>query len=192
MARTVLLYKLKQVLLFGTLLCATFGVAFSVSAAERVERFEVDITLQADGSISVVEEIQYDFGTDQRHGIFRELSTSHNQPASAWYKNRSVTYEIISVERNNSPEPFIQTGGSLLNLKVGDADTKITGLQSYTLSYVVRGAVSQFDDGSTELYWNVTGGNWSVPMDNVSIELRTTADAQLLSQAVCYRGCGGS
>jgi len=192
MIRGVVFHNFPKILLLGILLSATFGVALSASAAERIEQFTTDLTLQADGSVLVSEEIVYDFGSDQRHGIFRELSTDHNQAASAWYKNRFVSYDVILVERNGVAEPFTQTGSSLINLRIGDPNKTITGTQTYTLSYVIQGAASQSTDGSTELYWNVTGDSWTVPMNQVVVTLRAGAGVQLLDQAACYVGTPGA
>jgi Predicted membrane protein (DUF2207) N-terminal domain len=43
------------------------------SSAERIVSYDASIAIQRDGSILVTEQITYDFGSDQRHGIFRVI-----------------------------------------------------------------------------------------------------------------------
>ena len=42
---------------------------------ETIRSYDVDITVQPNGDLSVVETIDYDFGSQQRHGIFRDIPT---------------------------------------------------------------------------------------------------------------------
>lgn len=46
-----------------------------VLAEEKIISFDVEITAHKDGSMTVEEEIAYDFGEDNRHGIFRFIPT---------------------------------------------------------------------------------------------------------------------
>jgi hypothetical protein len=46
--------------------------AFSVKA-EAIRNFDAEIAINKDGTIDVHEEIQYDFGEVQRHGIYRNI-----------------------------------------------------------------------------------------------------------------------
>ncbi|MDQ4098069.1 MAG: DUF2207 domain-containing protein, partial [Actinomycetota bacterium] len=58
------------------LLAGVLGVAAPASAqgsGERILAFVVDVTINADTSLSVTEQIRYDFGDNERHGIFREI-----------------------------------------------------------------------------------------------------------------------
>jgi hypothetical protein len=60
-----------------------FFVFYQVVKAETevIKNFDVNINIQKDGSLLVTEKIVYDFGTNQRHGIFRDIPlTSVNGP----------------------------------------------------------------------------------------------------------------
>ncbi len=41
--------------------------------AEEINSFDVSLTAHKDGSMDVVENIQYDFGYSSRHGIYRDI-----------------------------------------------------------------------------------------------------------------------
>ncbi|MEX2055229.1 MAG: DUF2207 domain-containing protein, partial [Candidatus Andersenbacteria bacterium] len=55
-------------------------------AAEMITHFAAAITIQPDSTIDVTETITYDFGIDERHGIFRTIPVS--------YQARGGTYRL--------------------------------------------------------------------------------------------------
>jgi hypothetical protein len=60
-----------------------FGFQATVSAetTEAIDSFDVNVTLNKDSSLEVVEKIVYNFGSNQRHGIFRDIPlTSQEGP----------------------------------------------------------------------------------------------------------------
>jgi len=59
---------LQKILLVGCLL-----VTPSIVFAEEITSFISDITINQSGTIGVVETIDYDFGNEDRHGIFRTI-----------------------------------------------------------------------------------------------------------------------
>ncbi|MDA8597217.1 DUF2207 domain-containing protein [Candidatus Pacebacteria bacterium] len=162
----------------------------SVSRAESVERFESRMDVQPDGTVAVTERITYDFGAANRRGIYRVLDTSPAQAATSWYKHRFVDIILQSVERNGVTEPHVVTeSGREFNLRIGNPDKTITGAHTYTISYLLSGALAYGEDG-TELYWNATGDDWSVPLSAVSVTV-TGAPELLRDQRDCYQGTVG-
>jgi uncharacterized membrane protein YgcG len=157
--------------------------------AEEVSHFDVLYNINDDATVSVVETIVYDFGVDERHGIYRTLNTQHAQPSSAWYKERYVDISGIEVTRNNEAEPFDQSAfGDSIEVKIGDPDATISGQQTYTIAYTLKGALSYGTQGA-ELYWNVTGNEWDVPIASVSAHVRS---GYLNGTHDCYQGVIGS
>lgn len=173
---------------FGIWLCLILISPFSV-AAEEIASFNVDYEIKADASVEVTETISYDFGNEYKHGIFRTLETTHAEPASAWYKNRYVEISDISVTLNGQAVPYTADSSSVLDLKIGDADTTVTGYNVYTISYTLVGALSYQTDGETEFYWNATGNDWLVNMSDVSVSLRSEVP---IVSASCYAGSEGA
>lgn len=54
-------------------------------AQERITRYDVQVTAQLDGSVLVVESLDYDFGGQDRHGIGRSVPrrADHTQTQTA-------------------------------------------------------------------------------------------------------------
>ena len=57
-------------------LCAIgAGASANAQASESIHNYDVTIEIRADDSILVTEVIEYDFGSTQHHGIFRDVPT---------------------------------------------------------------------------------------------------------------------
>ena len=168
------------VLLF---LCAPYFVF----AAEQISNYEVEIEINDDSSFFVTETISYDFGAAHKHGIYRNILHRHPQEASAWYKIRSIDISVDSITRNGAAEQFVVTDGKdLTSVKIGSAETFVTGQQVYTIRYHVTGGLSYLSDETVEVYWNVTGNDWQVPIKRVEVVVRPAEI--LLAANHCYRG----
>src|SRR3989344_367965 len=58
---------------FFAVLLLLFLVPKSVYAEEKINSFDTNIIAHQDGSMTIKESIEYDFGSAQRHGIFRTI-----------------------------------------------------------------------------------------------------------------------
>lgn len=167
------------------------GVAASAQAAEAftIERYDTVIRVREDSSIAVQEWIEVDFGSNERHGIFRTLPTKAKTSTGA---NRSIRVRDVAVRDGEEVSvPFELTRGwGDLEVKVGDPDRTVTGRQTYELTYVVDGALNFFDDHA-EFYWNATGTDWdtSIRLPTASVILPRSAEP-LTAQA--FQGAAGS
>lgn len=176
-----------------------FWIAFAVSpfvyaspytayAAETIPSFDARISVNQNGTIEVEERIVYDFGTAKQHGIFRTIPYSY-QAGSETY-TASVSSVIVSDGAGN-PLPFNESrGNGELTIKIGDPNKTVTGMQTYTLSYVVSGPFLYFDDFD-ELYWNVTGVWSKNTIEKASVLVDLPVGASVLT-ASCYQGAPGS
>lgn len=189
----------RNVLIYTVVLCSLLGVFGGVAYAqqgaseyERIEHFNSNITVNADSSLKVTEDIQvYATGDQIRHGIYRDFPTS--------YKDRfgnkiRVGFTIVSVERDNASEPY-HTERKVNGTRIyfGDANTIIpTGLHTYTFTYTVTRELGFFVDHD-ELYWNVTGNGWIFPILNASAQV--ILPSGILSNKIstaAYTGVAGS
>lgn len=128
------------------------------AADEVIADWYSDITVSPDGSLELDEVIVYDFATNQRHGIFRDLSlTSKDGP--------NLVAEVLAVtDEENNPITYTEDSDEqALHVKIGDPDETVSGKHTYIISYRIYNAIRQFADHA-ELYWNVTGNEWSVPI----------------------------
>lgn len=81
--------------------------------------------------------------------------------------------------------------GGYAKLKIGDPDQTVTGLQTYSITYSVTNAVNFFTDHD-ELYWNVTGNEWEVPISNSSAHVVMPTSSEEGITTGCFTGILGS
>lgn len=184
----IMVNKLKITLflvLAFVLLTPTVLAQSDTNISEAIISFESKINVNPDNSINVTEVIVYTTGAEARHGILRDITTLSAQKKKMAIENISVTDE------NFEPYNFEVTKSfNNINLKIGDAGTTFTGQKIYIIKYTATKAVGQFETFD-EIYWNVTGNSWKMPIQQASatITLPTGAVSQ---QQACYYGAKGS
>ena len=154
-----------------------------------IQRFAADIRIQTDGRVLVQESIDVDFDGLQRHGIFRDVPVVYDWPA----KDRTVRVyqlQVLWVRDDAGRAVTYQTSrqGAMEEIRIGDPDRTVSGVQHYRLAYLVAGALNGFADHD-ELYWNVTGAEWPVPMAAASAVVSGPAP---FSQTTCFVGYSGA
>jgi len=158
---------------------------------EHISQFDDLIKINKDGTINVKETILYDFGNQEKHGIFRYIPyTKKNQDG----KKYKMTLSTISVtDENGTPYSFSQSNeDGKITLKVGDAGRFLTGAHTYIISYNVSGALTYFSDHD-ELYWNVTGNDWKIPLERVTAQVVMPDEVKEQDiNGKCYTGFTGS
>ena len=162
----------------------------STVSAEEIKSFKSVININRDGTIDVVETIAYDFGQLDRHGIYRDIPyLTTNKGGKKFvldFKNVSVTDE-----KGTDYQYSKSKIGEKLQLKIGDPDRTITGLHNYVIRYRVSGALTYFSDHD-ELYWNITGNDWGVPVTSTEVEINLPEEiAQEDLRTACYSGSYG-
>ncbi len=174
-----------------TVLACVLGLFIGASTARAIEsvpEFRTEMTVNADGSFLVEEFIAYDFGRDQRHGMFRHIPLAHPQAATKWYNERFIDIDVKSVTRNNANEPYqLSETNGYLEIKIGDPDRTITGKHEYRITYQVRGGLSYYSDLEPELYWDATGTEWPVVLERVRVTLNDPENMFTIGRA-CYQG----
>ncbi len=139
---------------------------------ERISTYDVAAVIRDDGSIQVREVIDYDFGGERRHGIFRDIPTDLGTPTDV---------EVRSTSAPDQVETLPLGGG--VRLRVGDPDQEVTGRHRYVVTYVLpRGVI----DG--RVAFDAIGDAWPVPSDHVTV---TVLGAELVD-ARCFTGKLGS
>lgn len=155
-----------------------------IVAAEdwAIENFQSDIKIQDNGEVLVIETIEVDFRSLQRHGIFRQIPYIYqNANGSKYYT------EIKVLEANHQYK--VTTENNFVVVRLGNSKATVSGKQNYTIKYLVRGVLRNFQDYD-ELYWNVTGNNWEVPINKATSTV-ILPKGEILS-ATCYQGPVGS
>ena len=166
-----------------------FGI--KIVWAEEIRNFKANIIINKDGTINVEEKIVYDFGSLERHGIYREIPFIKTNQAGKKFK---LDFSHFSVcDENKKPYRFQKkTTNGNIRLKIGYPDKTISGTHTYIISYKVKGALTYFSSHD-ELYWNVTGNDWFVSIKEAvaEVELPENIDQTQL-KAACYTGSYGS
>lgn len=157
-------------------------------AEEFIKQFDVTMTALENGDMLVEEQITYDFGYGERHGIYRYIPLI-SQVGDLY---RVISIDFKKVQREGSDEPFeTDQSSDQVEVKIGDADRTITGTHTYLLEYLVKNGIGSNYDDHDEIYWNVTGNGWDVPIASVSVTLRTDFSKEV-GETICFTGIVGS
>lgn len=158
---------------------------------EHIKSFDSKININNDGTIDVKETIIYDFDSLQKHGIYREMPFIKINQDGKKYK---LEFSNFSVKDENDINYRFTTSSvdeKLIRLKIGEADRLITGIHSYIITYKVAGALTYFSDHD-ELYWNVTGNEWTIPIVKATTTISLPEKPKPLSvKLACYTGYTG-
>ncbi len=168
----------------------SFGISVATASAEEINSYQVSIDVLKNGKIAVTERIDYDFGLESRHGIYRDI------PVKYWAHNGVYKLRLsdVSVTDERNKEMTIDESliGSDKRIKIGDADILVTGKKTYVIRYTVGRAINFFEDHD-ELYWNAIGTGWIVPIANVQVDVRFP-DGQVHANDIrleCFTGATG-
>jgi uncharacterized membrane protein len=177
---------MKKALLVGIGFLGVFFCIPSISHAEKINDFSAVITVQKNAELRVVEKIQYDFEGADRHGIFRSIATNNSDGSEIGIKNITVTNE-----RGIEYSFIKQYSSAGVTLRIGDKYKTVSGIKTYVISYEVSNALVSFD-AYNELYWNITGNGWNIPIDKVTAQVVFENNENSVVQASCYKGVSGS
>ncbi len=166
---------LKSFIVIGLLW--VFGI--SAHGQESIASFDVKIDARQNGDLFITETIAVNVkGRQVKRGILREL------PRYQLYQGKEipVRYKVRSVDRNDRREPFvIEKDGNAFVLKIGNADYFLShDRHTYEISYLIKDELRRTDNYD-EIYWNVTGNFWRLPIEKASARV-------IVPQAAKYQG----
>ncbi len=133
--------------------------------AEEIQSFHAEIRARSDTSLDVTEIITMDFQGAERHGIYRIIPMVYDRNGGRYTIHLRVLGVTDAKNQSHSFETSRQ--GRDINIKIGDPDRTVSGVQVYKIHYLVRRAVNFFG-GAPEVYWNATGNEWPFAMKNAS------------------------
>ncbi|GAA1441515.1 DUF2207 domain-containing protein [Leifsonia poae] len=127
-------------------------------------------------------------GTDQNHGIRRELVKD--------YDGHPTNLKVVSVaDQNGKPRPYSsESDDGILSLTIA-AKGYVHGDQTYVITYTQTNVTRYFSDTSNdEFYWDANGTEWAQPFDRVTatVNLGSGLTEALQGTASAYRGAQGS
>jgi uncharacterized membrane protein len=165
-------------------------LTFAQPAAAReysVKDFNEQVTVNADGSIEVTEIIDVRF-VGSYHGIYRTIPVEYDTPQ---HLNYSLLLEPLSITDDDAHAlKYEQTRqGRYLRFKITVPNAE-NATRTVILRYRILNALRFFEDHD-ELYWNVTGDEWDVPIESASAHIELPSGTSGI-RGVAYTGVFGS
>ncbi len=158
------------------------------SGTEQINNFDAQVAIHTDGSIAVVETIEYDLGPYAKHGIYRTLPYQYTRNGASY--NLRYHIESVTDEQGESIPTKVQTTGGYVKVRIGDPKATMSGVQTYVITYSVQRAI-RFLEAQDELYWNATGNEWTVPILAASVAVAPPPDVAILDTE-CFTGAVGA
>ena len=151
-----------------------------------IQRFEVEIHVFPDGSIEVSETIQPRF-IGSWNGIFRTIPVEDNYRGF----NRTLFLEPLAVtdERGQPLKHEISRERHYRKFKIWVPGAR-DAVRTVVLRYRVPNALLFFEEHD-ELYWDITGDEWEVPIEAATARILLPAGATGV-RAIAYTGAYGS
>ncbi len=180
----------KRILIFTIFVLIGIFFNFHIVKAEQIDNFDTDIVINPDSSLRITETIEYDFGGLQKHGIYRDIIYKYRRDGS----NFKIRINDIKVtdQSGKSYKFKVSHQDIYTRIKIGSADSYVSGKKVYKISYTVRRAINYFETHD-ELYWNVTGNGWQVPIlaSSAIVHLPDKFSTDEVSLS-CFSGSSGS
>ncbi len=158
--------------LFALVVGGITAAAAAIGDLERIEGYWVSAVVE-DRTAQVTEVIDYDFGSEQRRGIFRDIDDLD--------PNASV-----QVSSPTAPDEFVLLPqiGSTVRVRIGDPNQTISGRHRYRIDYPL--AIGQ---AGQPLVWDAIGTRWEVDIADVEIHLTGSTE---FADLLCSTGEGGT
>lgn len=172
--------------IFSVFIWLNFATNISAQEAFVVEKFDSEIIINQDTSLSITEKILVNF-TEKRHGIFREIPNVYKIDG----KRINSDLKVIQVVNQNDEELDyeISRQGDYVSIKIGDPDIYVFGEQTYIINYEVKNIIQEYSD-YFELYWNVTGGSWDTEV--LLATAKINSEHANITNITCYSGIVGT
>ncbi|MGH9704850.1 MAG: DUF2207 domain-containing protein [Candidatus Acidiferrales bacterium] len=155
------------VLLFLALMLSGLGAQSARARELRIQNFDVSIEVQPDATCIVTEIIQAKF-TGEWHGLYRTIPVQYTTQRGFGY---TLFLDLLSITGDSGDplkyEVSTQRGYKKFKIYVPGA---VNATRTVTLRYRVEDGLRFFDDHD-ELYWNITGNEWDVPIDHATARI---------------------
>ena len=182
--------RVARLLLSAFAVAVVFALPASPAHADEgwvIDSFDSQVAIGTDGVLVIQEDINVDFGSLQKHGIFRTIPLRYRYDDS---HDRYYDLSVAAVTDGTRAIPYTTSVDSDNEvIKIGDPNVLVSGANRYVITYRVRGVLNSFSDHD-ELYWNVDGALWPVPKRSVTATVILPSGS--FQKAACYEGPGGS
>ncbi len=178
---------LRRVLGFAPLLAVLVAAPVPAASQTVIESFDVEAAVLPDGTLDVTEVIRPRFAAP-RNGIYRTIPVEYQTPQGF---NYTLLLDVISItdENNHALKYESSRERHYRKFKIyvpGAAHATRT----VNLHYKVLDGLKFFEDHD-ELYWNVTGDEWELPIESAGARVVLPAGVTGL-RATSFTGAYGS
>jgi uncharacterized membrane protein len=144
------------------------ALASSASARQlKIEKFSAEIFVQPDATLDVTETIKVNF-IGVWHGLYRTIPVEYVTPQGFNY-SLFVKFEGATDAADQPLKVESSREGHYLKWKIYVDDATDVD-RTIHLHYQVHNGLKFFEDHD-ELYWNVTGDEWDVPVGDASAQI---------------------
>jgi uncharacterized membrane protein len=154
----------------------------------RITRFNSNLNVAQDGTMTVNEHILVYFNGSFQ-GIYRDIPIQYPGPHGS---NYTLFLNVTSVNDGLGHKLKYDSSvqGDYRHLKIF-IPAAVNTTKTVEINYTVKNAIRWFDDHD-ELYWNVTGNDWPVPIDSAMAIILFPPGAVNNLRAQAFTGLYGS
>lgn len=140
--------------------------------SEKIKKYEVTVQINKNGTLTVNEVIDYQFGEEFKHGIYRDIPLRSKRFGFDVHKS---FIKMNSIKRDGKDEEYIKNHFyEGIRYRIG-SETELVNLYKtesiYELNYDIYNAVFE-KDGIYQVYYNAIGQFWNVPIEQASVIIR--------------------
>ena len=167
------------------------GTPGDLTSGREITRYDVTADADADGAVAVTIDLDFDYGDDPGHGPYLTFPTrvSYDDELDRVFEFSDVrasspTGAPADVDREDETSAMI--------LRIGDEDVDdVSGVQTYRVEFTVDGWINPANaqHSGDELYWNVIGPGWEIPLSDLSV---TVTGPAAVEGVACFVGPEGS
>jgi uncharacterized membrane protein YgcG len=166
---------------------AVLLLIFSLPAWARnyhISKFNSTIHVEEDGSARVEEQITFVF-SGVYQGIYRDIPVDYPGPSGS---NYTLFIKVLAVTDDNGDKLKVEkkSSGGFLHLKIF-VPGAVDATRTVNIEYSVANGTRFFEDHD-EFYWNVTGNDWPVPIQQASATIYFPAEASGKLRAQAFEG----
>jgi uncharacterized membrane protein len=167
---------------------AVLAVATAQAKELRIENFDAHIDVASNGTIDVVETIQAHFLGVGWHGLYRSIPVEY---VTTQGLNYTLFLDVKRVTDGSGHRLKFDSSRvrhyRKVKIYIPNADNSV---QTISIEYTVSDAIKFFEDHD-ELYWNVTGDEWDVPIQSAHAKIILPAGASNI-RGTAFTGVYGS
>lgn len=161
---------------------------------DRILDYKSDVLINKDTTIDVIETITFQPSSYiERHGLewrypYEYFAKGFKRPTE--FKIKEISYYPLSTPTQITKNKFTRENeNGWANIRIGDPGILINEVFVYVIKYELKYSSISYFDTHDEIYFNVIGPGWNVPIDKAEATITTPAK---ITEAICFTGPDGS